>query len=311
MVSTVFLKRLRRRNPDAQITVLCASHLASLFETHPDVHSVLKLPYPNETVFSVGRFLKSGAYDAAYILPHSFRAALECALAQIPVRIGYRGDFRSLLLTQALPYNPRLLYAHRYLSLLGEERFQLDETAPYFPANQPSVLPALKKPVLGLAPVSIAPSRTWDPERFAQVANRFLDARGGTVVLFGSAGERDKIDKVKARIKGAVIDTVGGLTLPEVGWMMKECDLLLANDSGLMHVASAFKIPTVVLFGASDPSFALPPWGRFIPLQHKEIFCVPCLRNYCVRFGDDHNACLKAIQIGEVVSAVDQLFSRT
>jgi ADP-heptose:LPS heptosyltransferase len=71
-----------------------------------------------------------------------------------------------------------------------------------------------------------------------------------------------------------------------------------------MHVASAFQKPTVVLFGASAPEVALPPWGRFHALQHTEIACVPCLRNHCVRFGAGHNECLRAITVDEAISAL-------
>src|SRR6185436_16491658 len=107
--------------------------------------------------------------------------------------------------------------------VIDEEAFPLNQVEPFFPVQAPTVEPVLKGPDLGLAPVSIAPSRTWMGNRFAEVANRFQQERGGTVVLFGSASEREDTDKIKAAIKGDVIDTVGGLTLPELGWMMKQC----------------------------------------------------------------------------------------
>jgi heptosyltransferase-2 len=158
---------------------------------------------------------------------------------------------------------------------------------------------------LGIAPISVAPSRTWGPERFASTASAFLKKNGGTVVLFGSPGERPRVENIAAQITGGeVINTAGRLSLPELGWTLSQCTVFLANDSGLMHVAACFRIPSVVLFGASDPAFALPPWGRFLALQHKEIFCVPCLRNHCVRFGAGHDECMKTISVDEAGSAL-------
>ncbi len=316
VVSTVFLKRLRAQQPDSHIVVACGPAQVLIFSTQPEVDDVAVLPYPDGNVFDAAKQIAFKKCDTAYILPRSFRAALETWLAKIPGRIGYAGDGRRLLLTTALEYDPQRLYAHRYLKLINEEAFSLENVSPYFPEEMPTEEkrqrlfgPAsdLTQPVLGIAPVSIAPSRTWDPERFAAAANEFLEKNGGSIVLFGSAKEKTITQKIASMIKGPVFDTAGELTLSELGWLIRRCRFFLGNDSGLMHVASAFKVPSVVLFGASDPNFAIPPWGRCITVQHKEIFCVPCLRNHCVRFGENHNACLKAISISEVSAALQKL----
>lgn len=307
VVSTVFLSRLRAQHPNAEIAVAAAPGVAPVFETHPDVNEVIQLPYPKGTVFAAARKLKERHFDEVYILPRSFRTALESFLAGIPKRIGYGGDLRRLLLTDVRSYDSNHVYAHRYLALIGEENFPLINVRPYFPSAPPPVPPELKKPVLGIGPSSVAPARTWFPERFIEVANRFLKERGGTVVLFGSPSERAASDRVRQGIKGNCIDTTGGLKLPELGWFVSQCDLMLVNDSGLMHVASAFQVPTAVLFGPSEPRHAIPAWGKFIPIQHGEISCVPCLRNECVRFGDGYMACMKAITPAEVDAALNIL----
>ncbi len=311
VVSTVFLNRLKTRCPDDVISVLCTPALKPLFESHPAVTGVIELPYPHGNVFEAVRRVRDKKFDEAYVLPRSFRAAFEAFAARVPVRIGYAGDMRRLLLTSAFHYDASLLYAHRYLKLIDEPNLALDSVKPYFPSKPPAdpELVGLKKPWIGVAPVSIAPSRMWDPVRFAEAAKRLQQRMGGSVILFGSGKERMAVQNVADRIGADAVNTAGRLNLPELGAIVSGCRILLANDSGLMHVASAFNIPTVVLFGASDPSKALPAWGRFSAIQHKEIFCVPCLKNHCVRLGDDTNACLKAISVDEAVNEAERIAS--
>ncbi len=310
VVSTVFLTRLHAQRPNDEISVLCVPHLAPIFESHPAVRHVIKLPYPVSSVWAVGRMLREKRFDESFILPRSFRAALESFLGRIPRRIGYGGDLRNVLLTDVFGYVAERLYAHRYLALIGEESFPLESVKPTFPSEPPNPTPALKSPVLGIAPVSMAPARTWAPERFAAVANDWQQRTGGTVVLFGSSSEKRVVQTVGEKIDGAVVNTAGGLTLPQLGWMVNQCDAMVVNDSGIMHVASAFEIPTVVVFGASDPTFAVPPWGPFSPLQRKVFSCVPCLRNTCVRMADERNGCLKAISPAHVAEALQLISGR-
>ncbi len=315
VVSTLFLSRLREREKSSTITVLTEPALAPLYKAHPAVNGLLLLSYRNGgSLLQQSRRIKEGGFDVVYILPRSLRTALEAWLAGIPQRIGFEGDGRRFFLTQAVSADARLAYPLRYLKLIGDEGASLDGVSPFFPQAEPTeeeqrrIFGAawrdVKKPILGLAPASIAPARTWAPERFAEVAAYFLKQYGGTVLLFGSEREKAATSRVKSLVHGPVIDTAGLLSLPHLGWTVAQCQQLVVNDSGIMHVASAFNVPTVVLFGASNPTAALPLHGRFQAIQHNEVPCVPCLRNYCVRFGDHHKECLRKITSEEVAAAL-------
>lgn len=311
VVSTVFLRRLKEKHPETNLIVLAPSFLVDIFSSHPSVQSVVSYQR-GDSPFRVGASVRQHDIDRIYVLPRSLRTALEAWSSGIPERIGFGGDLRRLLFTSSVKYEPSLLYAHRYLKLIDEEYLPLQNTRPYFP-NQPprpensevaEFFAKAPRPFLGIGPASVAPARTWDAVGFAHVAERFLKERGGSVVLFGSPSELNVAARVKSALRGSVLDATGRLNFPELGWAVKQCDHMLVNDSGLMHVASCFEIPTTVLFGASDPARALPTWGRFGALQHKEVPCVPCLRNHCVRFGSGHNECLKRISVEEVWDAL-------
>jgi heptosyltransferase-2 len=142
-----------------------------------------------------------------------------------------------------------------------------------------------------------------------EIANRFLETYNGTVVLFGSARERAASAALHDQIKGPVVETTGGLDLKELGTMIRQCDALVVNDSGLMHVAAACGVPFVAIFGPSDPKVAFPTYARGAALQHPEVACVPCLRNTCPRFGAYYLECQKKVTVTEVFDALRTLLA--
>jgi heptosyltransferase-2 len=161
-------------------------------------------PKNQKSLRAAAALIRQGHFDEIYILPRSVRTGLEAWLAKIPRRIGFGGDGRRFFLTEAHDYEHRLLYAHRYLSLINEGNLPAEELEPYFPSVPPAPAPDLKKPLLGIGPSSVAPSRTWFPDRFAEVANRFIEKTGGSVILFGSPAEREVSARVQSQIKGPV-----------------------------------------------------------------------------------------------------------
>ena len=323
-MSTAFISRLKAKNPEAQISVLCAPYLSPIFENHSAVDEVIKLPYQNGgSVFEVANIIKGKSFDEIFILPKSFRTALEAWLSKIPRRVGFSGDMQKFLLTEAHPrFDRKGFDPYRYLRLLGEKDLGAEEIYTFFPKEEPDrdaaltlmgrPVKSLPRPILGIAPKSVAQARTWELKRFAEVARRFLDETGGTVFLFGIESERPATSLVKSRAGKGAVDFTGLLNLPEraglLGWALDLCDYFLCNDSGLMHVAIALGVPTLTVYGSGDPNYAsYKKKGPFLSIQHREIFCVPCLRNNCVRFGSSYNECLKAVSVDEVLTGLKRL----
>jgi heptosyltransferase-2 len=317
VTSTVFVSRVRAREPRAHITILCPAGIAPVFENHPAVDRVLTLNYPAESVWALGRRLRAEKFDLTYTLPRSFKTALEAWLSGAPRRFGFASDWRSWLLTDRRRYDYGRRYPLRYLALLDEDTLDINATRPFFPAQAPDAerirallgrrLEDLARPLIGLAPASLAPARSWLPERFATVANDLRRDEGGTVVLFGSKAETVVCADVARTIGDGAIDTSGRLSLTELGWLLNEMDVFLANDSGLMHIAACFEVPTVIVFGSSDPNVILPPWGPFEAVKADGLFCSPCVRNLCVRFAEDRYECMKLVGVDAVRAAAARL----
>lgn len=313
VVATVFVGRLKAKFPDTEIRVACPAALEPIFLAQPGVAGVVRLPYSEGAgVMEAARRIAASQPDTLFVLPRSARAAIEALLSRTPERIGFGGGLRGLAFTKRVCHDARLLYPHRYLKLIGDESLDLSTVRPFFPAAAPGdasireAVENLPKPVLGVAPASVAPARTWDAARFATVAREHVARTGGGVMLLGSRAEAPACAQVAA-IAGTGLDLSGRLGLAELGWAVGRCDRLLLNDSGVMHVAAAMNVPAAVVFGPSDPARALPVWGRFVAIQKKPLDCVPCLRNTCVRFGDLRHACMNAVEPDDALRALAEI----
>jgi heptosyltransferase-2/heptosyltransferase-3 len=163
-----------------------------------------------------------------------------------------------------------------------------------------------RTPTVGMFPGGNASSRRWEPARFAEVA-RQLGADGVRVIVFGVPEER----ALTRTVAGSVALDAGGRTdLPLLAAGLGECDILLTNDSGPMHLAAAVGTPTVSLWGAGDPNETAPTGAHHRLLRRTDLPCVPCRKNECPRTGAGYvlpNArreCLQLIAVREVYQAV-------
>lgn len=310
VMSTPFLTRLKEKYPDSQISVYSQPYLARFYQSHPAVSQVLVVEARDiRNLKVVAKRLREENFDEVYNLLVSTRSYLEIARARIPKRIGFRSGIPSFVLTEAHPVPKDLPFVVRNLTLIDNPRTLNEKSmVPFFPKKKSEFGEKLKKPILGIAPVSAATSRTWDLDRYLEVARWFVSETGGSLVLFGKPSDRTHTQEIAKRLKESVLDSTGILDIskdPEqFGGVMAHCDLFLGNDSGLMHVAYALGVPSVVIFGAGSPEFSLPHSSKMLLVQRREIFCVPCIRNECVRFGAANRECLKAITVEEVRSKI-------
>jgi heptosyltransferase-2 len=138
--------------------------------------------------------------------------------------------------------------------------------------------------VIGVSPgAAYGDAKRWLPERFAESARAVAAALGATVLVFGSAAERELCEAVTAGVRGGGVDArnlAGGTTLTEFIDLAAACRLYLTNDSGAMHVASALGVPTVAVFGATD-DVTTGPTGPLVRVVREHAECSPCLLRDC------------------------------
>jgi heptosyltransferase-2 len=324
IMSLPAVRTLRTRFPDAQISLLARPSVASLYEGERSIDRVILMsgaPGARDwaTKWQLGSRLRREGFDLAVLLPNSFESAALVRLSGARRRVGYARDGRGALLTDAIavPQQGEIPRHECYYYLELLRRAGLSEAGPMplvteilldgldAARERGSALfaargvtgPGVFKPVIGVNPgAAYGGAKRWLPARFAAAARELAARDGGSIVIFGAAGEKDLCGEVAAACGGH--NFAGLTTLREFIDMSAACRLCLANDSGAMHIAAAVGVPCVTVFGPTDET-ATGPVGASAVLVRKLVHCAPCKLRECPI---DHR-CMTRITAEDVVAA--------
>jgi heptosyltransferase-2 len=144
-------------------------------------------------------------------------------------------------------------------------------------------------------------AKRWLPERFAETADRLARDRGGRVVIVGARGEEALGHAIAHKMAVKPLVLSGQTSIRELMAVIKRCKLFLTNDTGPMHIAAAFGVPVVALFGPTDHRNTS-PWGHRHTIVRHPVDCSPCLLRECPI---DHR-CMTRIMVDEVYQAAVQ-----
>lgn len=311
------LANLRRTFPDASISLLVRPWLSQLFRSLPFIDELVELPRRGDLIWAATALRKRN-FELALLLPNSFRTALISRLAGIPHRIGYVADGRGPLLTVGIcPSGGTALHqADSYLGLLRSLQWDawFRPTECLFPQGSDAEAEKLLTDLgilphallIGMTPgAAYGTAKRWPADRFAAAADFLIDRLGATVLLFGSPREASLTRAIREQMRGAAIDLGGRTTLTELTGLLSRCTLLLTNDTGTMHLASALGVPCIALFGPTDPR-RTGPLGTGHRILYDPAVCSPCRYRDCPV---DHR-CMQALDIERVVAASEALLTR-
>jgi heptosyltransferase-2 len=267
---------LRARWPDRPIDFITSSLCAPLLDYMPGVRKgiVCDLPrgrLPVGQYRALGRRLRAERYGTALIMLRTWKSALAPFLAGIPERTGFFGELR-LGLVNDLRFGERRLT--RMIDCMGVLALPKGATPPaQWPPPEIVVskqevatwlerrgLGARQRPVVALAPGAVGPGKRWESRSYAELARR-LTAAGVSVWVLGGPNETPFARDIVAAGGDAVRDLTGN-DLRDAIVAFAAVDAAVTNDSGLMHVAAAIGLPTVALFGPTDPQL----WAPLNPL---------------------------------------------
>jgi heptosyltransferase-2 len=317
------LRGLRKLFPDAQITLLVKPAVADLFVGHPALTRVLTYDSKGRHAGLPGKWALAGqlrrqGFDLAVLFQNAFEAAFLTFLAGVPRRYGYATDGRSLLLSDSVAAPDRRTLVHQvryYWDLLKPLGLTGDPPAPeliVFPEEEEAMAGRFAKGgltatdiVVGINPGSTyGGAKRWLPERFAEVTDRLSrtihesPGKQVSVVIFGAAGEEPLGQEIAARLQLPSLVLSGATTIRELMAALKRCAMLLTNDTGPMHIASAFQVPVVAIFGPTDWR-TTSPFGNAHAIVRQPVDCAPCLLRECPI---DHR-CMTRVTVDQVHEA--------
>jgi heptosyltransferase-2 len=317
------LRGLRRLFPDAQIALLVKPAVADLFTGHPALTRVLTYDSKGCHAGLFGKWalaeqLRRQSFDLALLFQNAFEAAFLTFLAGVPRRYGYATDGRSLLLSNPVAVPDRRALTHQvryYWDLLKPLGLTGDPPAPELvvsPEEEQAMAERLAQGgltandvVVGINPGSTyGGAKRWLPERYAEATERLCrtlrESRNQQVgvVIFGAKGEERLGREIAARLSSPSLVLSGATTIRELMAALKRCAMLLTNDTGPMHIASAFQVPLVAIFGPTDWR-TTSPFGSAHAIVRQPVDCAPCLLRECPI---DHR-CMTRVTVDQVYEA--------
>jgi heptosyltransferase-2 len=321
VMATPVLADLRRQWPDAQITAMAQSNVATVLQKDPHLDELWSYKRPSGWIprrqhWDIVEKLRQGKYDMGILLTNSFSSAWWFWLGGIKERVGYHGNLRSPLLTQAVPLPPNIDSQHlviTYKMLLQPLGIPLSDSAPtlYVTQEEQEAAAALltkqgvllgKHLLIGINPgAAFGSAKCWLPERFKEVTHQLLENPNVVVVYFGDPAGTSLVNDICAAMPGRVINLAGKTSLRELLALIQKCSLFLTNDSGPMHIAAALGVPLLALFGSTSDTTTGPYQGGKV--LHKHVECSPCYKRVCpIDF-----RCMKKIGVEEVYSELQKI----
>jgi len=325
------IQAVKSRLPHARITVVAHSPAHEFLSHHPSIDSVIKIPYTHEdglkSSFRFARSLKKYQFDLAVLFPNSFRSAMMVWLAGAKMRIGYQTEGRGVFLTHPIPVQKDSKTIHgtdyysgivsclgikdvekKFDSIVSEEEVAQQEEL----LSEQGIYPGDFK--VAIQPGASKQEKRWHPERFGILCQKLIKEKGAKILLFGSDAEAELIEQVRKFCPREDSLAFTGLNMRAVLALLRNCQLLIANDSGLVNLAAMVDTPLVAIFGPGSPKTSDP----CIDPAKKEIVtknfpCSPCHHNFfkeCKPSPHNKPFCIEDISVKDVSDAVYQLMER-
>jgi lipopolysaccharide heptosyltransferase II len=328
LMTTPALRALRGARGKRHVTLLTSPSGAAVAPHIPEVDGVIEFVAPWMKPrgadplqdFSLIEELKRRRFDAAVIFTaysqSPLPAAYACYLGGIPLRLAHCHENPYCLLTHWVPDpEPQRLIRHevrRHLDLVASVGFHTPQQGLSFSVQRRArvamqeMLRAIgadgTMPLIVAHPGASAPSRRYPAPSFARALDLALDELGGVVIFTGSGGETDLIEEVRRAMAHRSYSLAGKLRLSQLGALIADASLLIANNTGPVHIAAALGTPVVDLYALTNPQHT--PWQVRSEVLFADVPCRFCYKSVCP---SGHHACLAGVAPESVAEAARRL----
>jgi len=298
VMATPFIRQVKKTYPQAHLTVMCQYPGSDLLLQDPSIDELFAFKRSKPLFMrrdpqqSITEQLKIGHYDLGFLLTNSWSSAWWFFQGRVKERIGFKNGPRNLLLTRCYEKPLRESPIHQvdeYLMLLGNKKM-----APLLPPtlylNDQEKKDAkilmhrvgiqLEDRVIGISPgARYGSAKCWPVDYFVELLKRLKRHPHIKVIFLGDAGQEGMIAAIIEQAGSQAVNLAGKTSLRELMSIIQVVDLLVTNDSGPMHIASALQTPLIALFGSTDPRKTGP--YRADQVLYSPAACSPCFKREC------------------------------
>ena len=267
----------------SQIALIGSPLSTQAFAPHPKISSIHTL-YKKSDIFKVAKNI--GKVDMAISFRSHFRSHL---LLWLLAKKRFLYKRKKGTLHQVLRY-------HQFIENIFQKEFPLQHLKLYFEPKK------FEKPTIGINPgATYGSAKRWYPQYFAEVINSLGDSYD--YIIFGGPNEIDIAQAITKNLKVSFTNLAGKTSISELIQHIGGCTLFITNDSGPMHIAAAYKIPTIALFGPTNDKETSPfnPQSKIVKLS---LECMPCMKRSCPL---KHHRCMKELTPSMVLEAAKSL----
>jgi heptosyltransferase-2 len=311
LMSQSLFKYLKSNYDNCLIDIIAKPYLKDFIKLMPEINNTYELDIEHRELglskrISMSSKLKMNNYTTAIILTNTFKSAIIPWLMRIPERIGYKKEFRSMLLTKDYKLiKHKDTMVDRYLKLVGATftnslrpslKINLDKAQKY---KENYLLKNSNKNIFLCPEAEYGSTKRWPKDYWITLA-KYFKKKNFNVYFIGkdkiSASEYESIaDNV------SIVSLIGKTDLDHAAHILSFADLVIANDSGLMHLAASLDVNLISIYGSSSP-FYTPPLMKdnHGEVLYRQIKCSPCFKKICPLPGDENLKCLKNISPEEV-----------
>lgn len=284
-----FIQKLNEIYQNRYIDVICIPATAEIFSSSPYVNNIIVLDKKDryKSFLSILKFslkLRQENYSKVFSPHRSFRTSLIVLLSGIKDSTGFDISSMRFVYKNIIKYEKDIHDVHRNLQLLGDKReIKNWKILPEIKTDFSSVkkiddyLKQFKnKKLAAIAPGSVWNTKIYPEEYYCEII-KFLLSREFEIVLIGGKSDKKICERILNRFSEGVISAVDNFSIVESIELLRNCELLICNDSAPTHMAMAADIPVITIYCSTIPAFGFYPYNkRSLFVSYDELKCKPC-----------------------------------
>lgn len=318
IMTTPAITQLAENFPDAKITIVVKEWVKDVFISNPFIDDIIVCNPKNRVGYiRLIKKLRKERFDIGIVFPNSFSSALFLFLLGVKYRVGYKTDCRGMFLNIKTPRTPdlefeklRIDYFLNIADLIGKKQagrelvLNVSKESEIFAKNFLKGNKVNEKDtIIGFNPgAAYGKAKRWPAKKYAELGNRLISAYNAKLVLFGGSYDQGLVNMLAKELRNKCVIAAGKTTLQDSIGLVNKCKLFVTGDTGPLYIASALRIPTLAIFGPTNPDTVAIPSEK-LQIIYKKVSCSPCFLRECP---NDHR-CMEDVSVEEVFAEISRM----